>query len=44
MSQILKLQRLSRHNPTFGNLIGSAISTMCPIDGPDGMNQPFELE
>lgn len=44
MTHILKLQRLNRHNPTFENFVGSAISTMCPVDGGGGINQPFELE
>ncbi len=43
MTHILKLQRLSRHNPTFGALAFSTLSNMCPL-GPDGTGQPFQME
>ena len=43
MTHILKLQRLNRHEPTFGSFLGSAISTVCPLPR-DEMSQPFELE
>ncbi|HLJ27752.1 MAG TPA: hypothetical protein VKY85_13660 [Candidatus Angelobacter sp.] len=46
MPNILKLQTLSR-KANLGdadNMLGSAISTICPTQAADGANGPFEME
>lgn len=46
MSQILKLQQLNArtNDMDMGNLFGSAISTVCPPPGTEGIRVNFEME
>lgn len=45
MSNVLMLQRLHSNTSSseFGNLFGSAVSTVCP-EGPICADSPFQME
>jgi hypothetical protein len=46
MSNVLTLQKLTPKRVLIdhGNMFGSAISTICPTQGPGEAGSPFEME